>query len=111
MRTNSGNPKPPPDLEPLLAGPRHCPGLCSSAMVATDGPLSETATPMSDAPAIEPDSESLCLSDGGWTLDLDVFEGPFDLLIPLILNEEIDLLEVTLAEIVLTYIERLDARG
>src|SRR3954452_20457464 len=76
-----------------------------------DGPLSETATPMSDAPAIEPDSESLFVSDGGWTLDLDVFEGPFDLLIPLILNEEIDLLEVTLAEIVLTYIERLDARG
>src|SRR5206468_2040068 len=46
-----------------------------------------------------------------WTIDLDVFEGPFDLLITLILNEEIDLLEVTLAEVVLAYIERLEARG
>ena len=45
------------------------------------------------------------------TLDLDVFEGPFDLLITLILNEEIDLLEVHLADVVLAYIERLEARG
>lgn len=48
---------------------------------------------------------------GPWTLDLEVFEGPFDLLITLILNEEIDLLEVHLADIVLAYIERLEARG
>ncbi len=44
-------------------------------------------------------------------LSLDVFEGPFDLLITLILNEEVDLLEVHLAEIVLAYVERLEARG
>jgi len=49
--------------------------------------------------------------EGPFTLDLDVFEGPFDLLITLVLNEEIDLLEVHLAEIVLAYIERLEARG
>ncbi len=42
---------------------------------------------------------------------MDVFEGPFDLLVTLVLNEEIDLLEVHLAEVVLAYIERLDARG
>jgi segregation and condensation protein A len=46
-----------------------------------------------------------------WSLDLDVFEGPFDLLITLILNEEVDLLEVHLADIVLAYIERLEERG
>ncbi len=46
-----------------------------------------------------------------WTLDLEVFEGPFDLLVTLILNEDVDLLEVHLAEIVLAYIERLEARG
>jgi segregation and condensation protein A len=45
------------------------------------------------------------------SLDLDVFEGPFDLLITLILNEEVDLLEVHLADIVLAYIERLEERG
>ena len=33
-------------------------------------------------------------------LDLDVFAGPFDLLLSLILREELDLLEVDLAEIV-----------
>ena len=46
-----------------------------------------------------------------WDLDLDVFEGPFDLLVTLILNEDVDLLEVHLAEIVLTYVDRLEARG
>ena len=33
-------------------------------------------------------------------LDLDVFAGPFDLLLSLILREELDLLEVELAEVV-----------
>jgi len=46
-----------------------------------------------------------------WTLDLEVFEGPFDLLVTLILNEDVDLLEVHLAEIVLAYVERLEERG
>ena len=56
-------------------------------------------------------SETITVADGRWTVELDVFEGPFDLLITLILNEEVDLLEVHLAEIVLAYIERLEARG
>ena len=42
-------------------------------------------------------------------LDLDVFAGPFDLLLSLILREELDLLEVELAEIVLAYVEHLEA--
>jgi segregation and condensation protein A len=50
-------------------------------------------------------------TDGLFLIDLDVFEGPFDLLVTLILNEDVDLLEVHLAEIVLSYIERLEARG
>jgi segregation and condensation protein A len=56
-------------------------------------------------------TETITVADGRWTVELDVFEGPFDLLITLILNEEVDLLEVHLAEIVLAYIERLEARG
>ncbi len=44
-------------------------------------------------------------------LDLEVFNGPFDLLLTLILREEIDLLEVDLAEVVISYIDHLDARG
>jgi segregation and condensation protein A len=56
-------------------------------------------------------TETITVADGRWTVELDVFEGPFDLLITLILNEDVDLLEVHLAEIVLAYIERLEARG
>jgi segregation and condensation protein A len=41
-------------------------------------------------------------------LDLDVFAGPFDLLLTLILREEIDLLEVDLAEVVVSYIDHLE---
>ncbi len=44
-------------------------------------------------------------------LDLDVFAGPFDLLLTLILREEIDLLEVDLAEVVIAYIDHLEQRG
>ncbi|HWM07977.1 MAG TPA: ScpA family protein [Solirubrobacteraceae bacterium] len=44
-------------------------------------------------------------------LDLDVFAGPFDLLLSLILREELDLLEVELAEIVLAYVDHLEAEG
>ena len=44
-------------------------------------------------------------------LDLDVFAGPFDLLLTLILREEVDLLEVDLADVVIAYIDHLDQRG
>ena len=44
-------------------------------------------------------------------LDLEVFAGPFDLLLTLILREEVDLLEVDLADIVISYIDHLEARG
>jgi segregation and condensation protein A len=43
-------------------------------------------------------------------LDLDVFAGPFDLLLTLILREEVDLLEVDLAEVVIAYIDHLERR-
>ncbi|HEX2234321.1 MAG TPA: segregation/condensation protein A [Thermoleophilaceae bacterium] len=44
-------------------------------------------------------------------LDLEVFQGPFDLLLTLVLREEVDLLEVELAEVVLAFVEHLEARG
>jgi segregation and condensation protein A len=43
-------------------------------------------------------------------LDLDTFDGPFDLLLTLVLREELELGEVPVAEIVLAYVERLAAR-
>ena len=44
-------------------------------------------------------------------LDLDVFSGPFDLLLALVLREEIDLLELELADVVLAYLDHLEGRG
>jgi segregation and condensation protein A len=44
-------------------------------------------------------------------LDLDLFSGPFDLLLTLILRDEIDLLELSLAEVVLAYLDHLEGRG
>jgi segregation and condensation protein A len=44
-------------------------------------------------------------------LELEVFQGPFDLLLTLVLKEEVDLLEVDLAEVVLSYVEYLERSG
>jgi segregation and condensation protein A len=43
-------------------------------------------------------------------LDLDAFEGPFDLLLSLVLREELDLSEIDVAGIVVAFIERLAER-
>ncbi|MCO5315433.1 MAG: segregation/condensation protein A [Solirubrobacterales bacterium] len=44
-------------------------------------------------------------------LDLDVFTGPFDLLLSIVLREEISLLEVELGEIVASYVGVLEDQG
>jgi segregation and condensation protein A len=43
-------------------------------------------------------------------LDLEAFEGPFDLLLALVLREELDLGEIDVAAVVLAFIERLAER-
>ena len=44
-------------------------------------------------------------------LDLDVFQGPFDLLLAVLLREEIALSEVPLGEIVVSYVDHLGETG
>jgi segregation and condensation protein A len=44
-------------------------------------------------------------------LDLDVFAGPFDLLMAVVLREEVSLLEVELGDVVVAYIEHLEREG
>jgi segregation and condensation protein A len=44
-------------------------------------------------------------------LELDVFAGPFDLLLAVVLREEVDLLEVELGEVVVAYVEYLQREG
>jgi segregation and condensation protein A len=43
-------------------------------------------------------------------MDLDVFSGPFDLMLTLVLREEVDLLELSLADVVLAYLDHLEQR-
>ena len=68
---------------------------------------------MSPAPTDSPDRLRPREGNGlaALELDLDVFSGPFDLLLALVLREEVDLLELQLAEVVLTYVEHLERRG
>jgi segregation and condensation protein A len=44
-------------------------------------------------------------------LELDVFAGPFDLLLAVVLREEVDLLEVELGDVVVVYVEHLEREG
>lgn len=44
-------------------------------------------------------------------LELDVFAGPFDLLMAVVLREGVNLAEVELGEVVVAYIEHLDKQG
>jgi segregation and condensation protein A len=48
---------------------------------------------------------------GELDLELDVFAGPFDLLMAVVLREEVDLLEVELGEIVVAYVAHLEREG
>src|SRR6476646_8544473 len=44
-------------------------------------------------------------------LDLDVFQGPFDLLLALVMREEVELADVPIAEIVVAYVEHAYDKG
>jgi segregation and condensation protein A len=44
-------------------------------------------------------------------LDLDVFAGPFDLLMAVVLREEVNLLDLQLGEVVVAYVEHLERQG
>ncbi|MCL4286434.1 MAG: segregation/condensation protein A, partial [Thermoleophilia bacterium] len=44
-------------------------------------------------------------------LDLDVFTGPFDLLLAVVLREEVSLLEVELGAVVVAYVGHLEEEG
>ncbi|MFN2611844.1 MAG: ScpA family protein [Solirubrobacterales bacterium] len=44
-------------------------------------------------------------------LDLDIFQGPFDLLLAVVLREEVSLSDVALGDVVVAYLERLEETG
>ena len=45
-----------------------------------------------------------------FVLDLDSFEGPFDLLLSLVLRDELELVDIDLVDVVLAFVERLAER-
>lgn len=45
-----------------------------------------------------------------FVLDLDAFEGPFDLLLSLVLRDELELVDIDLVEVVVAFVERLAER-
>jgi len=62
---------------------------------------------MSRAPSLHENTPGTFV--GGLELDLDAFEGPFDLLLTLVLREELPLSDVDLVEVVLAFIDHLRA--
>jgi segregation and condensation protein A len=63
------------------------------------------------AAAVAPAGRDMSLAALELELDLDVFSGPFDLLLTLVLRQEVDLLELELADVVLAYLDHLEQRG
>ena len=74
-----------------------------------------SSTPETPAPAAPPQADAAFApapqSLAELELDLELFSGPFDLLLTLVLREEVDLLELQLAEVVLAYLDHLEQRG
>jgi segregation and condensation protein A len=73
----------------------------------SSAPENQASAPAPEGHASPPGPVSLAELE----LDLEVFSGPFDLLLTLVLREEVDLLELQLAEVVLAYLDHLEARG
>lgn len=89
----------------------------SELTTAQQDTLSKDAAPQIETPDVDgAEFHVSALAEGtprfnALQLDLEVFHGPFDLLLELVMREEIDLLEVDLAQIVLGYVELLHERG
>lgn len=79
-------------------------GASTSTSVLTRRRSPRRAASVRAGSLIEVDAASL-------ELDLEVFSGPFDLLLTLVLREEVDLLEVQLADVVVAYLDHLATRG
>ncbi len=63
------------------------------------------------ATAVRAESSAVAAPPVALDLDLDVFDGPFDLLVTLILRDEIDIWEVRVSRIIAEYVVRLADSG
>jgi len=94
-----GNPPGRPGGSFCLLGPRHVVYGLDYVRFATPAPPQPARPPRGAAPPL------MRVLD----LDLDVYQGPFDLLFTLILREEVDIFEVPIVEVILAYVEELAA--
>src|SRR5690606_24606382 len=78
-----------------------------NAAICSVSALSCAGTPIATAL----DSKLRDVSVADLDLELDVFAGPFDLLMAVVLREGVDLAEVELGEIVVAYVEHLEEQG
>jgi segregation and condensation protein A len=53
----------------------------------------------------------MAVSELDLDLDLDIFAGPFDLLMAVVVREEVSLLDLQLGEVVVAYVEHLEREG
>src|SRR6476619_2974201 len=53
----------------------------------------------------------MAVSELDLDLDLDIFAGPFDLLMAVVLREEVSLRDLQLGEVVVAYVEHLEREG
>src|SRR5665647_3317540 len=77
--------------------------MCAEAVAVAEPPVAPATAerPASGAPQAHRSFE----------LDLDVFDGPFDLLVTLILRDEIDIWEVRVSRIIAEYVVQLADSG
>src|SRR5690606_24347761 len=81
--------------------------VCENAAICSVSAPSRARTPIATAL----DSKLRDVSVADLDLELDVFAGPFDLLMAVVLREGVDLAEVELGEIVVAYVEHLEEQG
>ena len=111
------------DLTAQFCGPRACYPVIGGVLVHKDnnhlgqlfaqtlGPFMAARRRSPPRPPADPLARLVAVNVASLELDLEVFTGPFDLLLTLVLREEIELAEVELADVVLAYLDHLEARG
>ncbi|MDB1089122.1 segregation/condensation protein A [Streptomyces sp. ACA25] len=97
-----------PSGEPQSVG--SSPGPRRDAGPAPDTEAARGPEPERPEPAAEP-NEGAAAGDGGFTIVLDNFEGPFDLLLQLISRHKLDVTEVALSRVTDEFMTHIRAKG
>ena len=74
----------------------------------------EGVAPIGDEPLVEPTPEAVAAKSGAFSVHLDNFDGPFDLLLQLISRHKLDITEVSLSLVTdefISFIRALEASG